>query len=420
MFKIVEFKETNEVELVPGVWVKDGVCHWPPYKGKQLDSAIKHQVTPDHSWIQWEVRVMFITESYEEGRRKLREAEQRSDLQSEAEESGKKKRRKMPSSRLLDATNGASSESEEEAGLQQSDRRLPEAPPISQVKILTPLQTANTGSRSTIPWLKNPPLPLEMMWQPTDALRGEHDLNKNRADLFSSPPPHPEPSKVQKSWIPSEVNQFHQDHAKTWTPPSQLQRTPAEVPQFPQGWANSFTQQQSLQQPPRVWSNQTSSEALIREVLTKQEMILEQQTFILRLLQARQNTQDCEIEEGLLPVHDIEALQNVEVQLSNGEFKERLMNHLSLIGGCDIKDAVWRLMRKTISNSLARNMNWKGLNGKTSFAALRLKDVMIAAVRKNPLMSKATDHDVESVMKRWLQLALDREGGRKRRQKTDS
>ncbi|XP_048871864.1 uncharacterized protein LOC125743188 [Brienomyrus brachyistius] len=227
----------------------------------------------------------------------------------------------MPSSRLLDATNGASSESEEEAGLQQSDRRLPEAPPISQVKILTPLQTANTGSRSTFPWLKNPPLPQEMMWQPTDALRGEHDLNKNRADLFSSPPPPPEPSKVQKSWIPSEVNQFHQDHAKTWTSPSQLQRTPAEVPQFPQGWANSFTQQQS-QQPPRVWSNLTSFEALLREVLTKKSSL--SNTFILRL-QARQNTQDCEIEEGLLPVHDIEALQNVEVQLGNGEFKERLL-----------------------------------------------------------------------------------------------
>lgn len=55
-------------------------------------------------------------------------------------------------------------------------------------------------------------------------------------------------------------------------------------------------------------------------------MILEQQTFILRLLQARQNTQDCAIEEGLLPVHDKEALQNMEVQLDNGEFKEKLVS----------------------------------------------------------------------------------------------
>lgn len=42
----------------------------------------------------------------------------------------------------------------------------------------------------------------------------------------------------------------------------------------------------------------------------------------------------------------------------------------------------------------------------------------LAVVRKNPLTSKASESDVESVMKKWLQLAAYREGGRRRRDRS--
>ena len=38
-----------------------------------------------------------------------------------------------------------------------------------------------------------------------------------------------------------------------------------------------------------------------------------------------------------------------------------------------------------------------------------------AAVRRNPLTANAAEADIEATMKRLLQLASDREGGRKRR-----
>ncbi|XP_064806417.1 uncharacterized protein LOC135523574 isoform X4 [Oncorhynchus masou masou] len=150
---------------------------------------------------------------------------------------------------------------------------------------------------------------------------------------------------------------------------------------------------------------------LIREMLTKQEMILEQQTLILRLLQtAQQNGAEYAIEGGLLPLKDQQSLQRLEIDLQGADFKLKLINHLSLVGGCDVKDVVWRLMRHTISNALAKNMNRK-----ISLGSLRLREVLIAVVRKNPLTSKASESDVESVMKKWLQLAAYREGGRRRR-----
>lgn len=39
----------------------------------------------------------------------------------------------------------------------------------------------------------------------------------------------------------------------------------------------------------------------------------------------------------------------------------------------------------------------------------------LAAVRRNPITGAAAEAEVEKVMKRWLQLAADRDGGRKRR-----
>ncbi|XP_077091506.1 uncharacterized protein LOC143742509 [Siphateles boraxobius] len=156
--------------------------------------------------------------------------------------------------------------------------------------------------------------------------------------------------------------------------------------------------------------------SLIREMLTKQEMILDQQQSILRILNAKQlQDTNSKIEDGLLPVKDFESLKRLEQKLLSPDLKENLINNLGLVGGFDVKDTVWRIMRRTISNELAKIINWKGVNGKISLAALHLKDVVIAAVRKNPLTASAAEMEVEGTMKRWLQLAADRDGGRKRR-----
>ncbi len=38
---------------------------------------------------------------------------------------------------------------------------------------------------------------------------------------------------------------------------------------------------------------------------------------------------------------------------------------------------MWRTMHRTISNDLAKSINWRGVNGKISLAALKIKDVVI-------------------------------------------
>ncbi|XP_024116108.1 uncharacterized protein LOC112137831 [Oryzias melastigma] len=89
---------------------------------------------------------------------------------------------------------------------------------------------------------------------------------------------------------------------------------------------------------------------------------------------------------------------------------------LSVIGGVDIKDSVWRIMKRCLTNALAKQLNWRGVNGKTAFQRLGLKDVISRTVRNNILTKAATDQEIDTFIKRWLHLAGDRDGGRRKRE----
>ncbi|KAG2460013.1 KCNC2 protein, partial [Polypterus senegalus] len=88
---------------------------------------------------------------------------------------------------------------------------------------------------------------------------------------------------------------------------------------------------------------------------------------------------------------------------------------LGIQGGIDVRDTVWRIMRQTLTNSLAKQLNWRGINGKTCFHSLHIKDIVIDAVRRNSVTSRATTQEIEMWIKRWLYLAADRDGGRRAR-----
>lgn len=51
MFYIVEFYETQEVEVVPAAWVADDVCQWPThYRPDELAKAIENEEQPGYTW----------------------------------------------------------------------------------------------------------------------------------------------------------------------------------------------------------------------------------------------------------------------------------------------------------------------------------------------------------------------------------
>lgn len=162
----------------------------------------------------------------------------------------------------------------------------------------------------------------------------------------------------------------------------------------------------------------TDPVVLMHEMLAKQDILLQQQEQIFSLLSTSQlQIPECSLNYKDLPIRDHQVLMGMEARLQDQDYRTKLINHLGLIGGKDIRDTVFRIMKRVFSNTLAMKTNWRGINGKSPFASLKLKDVIIAAVWKNPLTPTASAHEVEKYIKRWLQLAIDREGGRRRRTK---
>ncbi|RXN37564.1 serine arginine repetitive matrix 2-like protein [Labeo rohita] len=102
---------------------------------------------------------------------------------------------------------------------------------------------------------------------------------------------------------------------------------------------------------------------------------------------------------------------------STPELHKQLVNTLALKGGTDVQECVWRIMHGLFTNSLARKVNMRGVNGKIGFLRLQIRDVVIAAVRRNRLTSEATEKEINATIKRWIYLAPDRDGGRKERMK---
>uniref|UniRef100_A0A9J8AGW5 DUF4806 domain-containing protein n=1 Tax=Cyprinus carpio carpio TaxID=630221 RepID=A0A9J8AGW5_CYPCA len=155
---------------------------------------------------------------------------------------------------------------------------------------------------------------------------------------------------------------------------------------------------------------------LLREILTKQEMLLDQQNTIMRILQSthrpRPDVHDGAKFRDRLPVKDVESLQCLEAELKmNPDSKSELITYLGLVGGFDLKDTVWRVLKATFTTPVARGMNWRGVNGKIGVQRLVVKEVIIGAVRQNPLTEKASNKDIEFNIIKWLHLAGDREGG---------
>lgn len=54
------------------------------------------------------------------------------------------------------------------------------------------------------------------------------------------------------------------------------------------------------------------------------------------------------------------------------------VTYFGLAGGLTVKESVWRIMSKLLTNPLAKQINWRGVNGKFGFEQLAIKDVVLS------------------------------------------
>ncbi|XP_025076455.1 uncharacterized protein LOC112553450 [Pomacea canaliculata] len=88
-----------------------------------------------------------------------------------------------------------------------------------------------------------------------------------------------------------------------------------------------------------------------------------------------------------------------------------MMKYLSCIGGENVPALVRSILRRIFSTPLALQYNFTGVKGKKGFLALRVRGVMMDAVRR--VFPQGTELEINNVARKWF--IRDRDGGRHRR-----
>lgn len=117
-----------------------------------------------------------------------------------------------------------------------------------------------------------------------------------------------------------------------------------------------------------------------------------------------------------LPLADLKEFSSLEDKLKDDSpLQTSIINYLSPKGATALKETVYHMLPVLFTNSCSKLINWTGANGKTAFRGSALLKVLLYAVRKNPHSSTYLEVEIERHIKRWFQLAADREGGRQAR-----
>ncbi|KAK9688601.1 protein of unknown function (DUF4806) [Popillia japonica] len=129
-----------------------------------------------------------------------------------------------------------------------------------------------------------------------------------------------------------------------------------------------------------------------------------------------------------LPISNEEELQRVELTCSIREGNEDLAHIMSLAGGDSVNEAVNLMLRKLLTKDISMEYSLKGRQNKRAFYKLRIYKILTDAVRVRVKsathttfdavrvrVKSATDADIHKHVGRWLAVAGDREGGRKKR-----
>ncbi|KAM0727950.1 hypothetical protein ACS0PU_005419 [Formica fusca] len=101
-----------------------------------------------------------------------------------------------------------------------------------------------------------------------------------------------------------------------------------------------------------------------------------------------------------LPILSQEELQLFEEQLGEEIFKNKVVNILKLVGGSNPHVMIRNMLKKVLTNTLARHFSWAGKKAKRNFKDLKLANVIIQAVRT--VHNQITDAEIVSSISKWF------------------
>lgn len=367
VYAVVEFLDDNSVAVVPNNWIiEDGKkCLWPSkFKAPKRTLAVKNAVAPSKEFVALSVRVMYKGD-YNQARKRLTIADLTSDLQTETEDEDNSKRKKRPNPRfVLDDTDDTDDDEDVAVPRRKSPRKS------ASKKAPSPPHPPTIA----------PPIPQSPDYESELLIHRSRKSTPRRLVLSPTTPP--------RSSSPA-------------SPPTAL---------------------------PTLFEQRSNIGSFERKLLMVMEEVKVQVNFNTKLINAVLKKIDtgsstivdqAEIDgelAKLFPIQTQEEVLTFEEKLKEEDMANKMVKFLSPIGGENMKKTVRRLLAFMFSNKLAREVNWVGKGGKLAFSKLKLKDILIRAVRANRLSSDATHSDICNTVKEWFRYSCDREGGRKERE----
>ncbi|KAJ7986769.1 hypothetical protein DPEC_G00331820 [Dallia pectoralis] len=157
----------------------------------------------------------------------------------------------------------------------------------------------------------------------------------------------------------------------------------------------------------------TAVERLLLEQVGELQLKMD---YVIKLLQKNNSVPEENVNLNMLPLLTLQDLENFDDQLrADSTFKKKVITKLSLSGGKNLKETVWRVCTKIFDQNLSTQLNWCGRGQKTGLKSRPIHQVLLSAVLRNPAQPNSTEADVEMTVRNWLRLSRDRNGGRQRR-----
>ncbi|XP_076037729.1 uncharacterized protein LOC143023113 isoform X2 [Oratosquilla oratoria] len=387
MYVIVAFTNNNTVEMVPSGWILGQDETWWP-KSKSLTAItkmIKDRVVPDHTWERHKMRVICAADTYEDGRRKAREAEETDNPVSQGElyllmrledtyEDGRRKAREA------EETDNPVSQGEEELGRGARRIRSRYPPSGDEEEDYVPKakrKLAKAPAIQKMPSVVSVNIP---QFDKFDDAAGVSDILIDTSSL-----------------------------APTSTP---IRVSTAPVSTAPVSSARDVEFLTILMELKHDLEELRAEVRACRAELQK-------------LNKTSRKVDDAELPMQL-PLTSLEEFDVFEGWLNEDKKHQKILeNKLCLIGGFDLRDCVRRMGSSLLSHLLQVKFNWIGTKGwkskddaeaKRGFKSTTLSTVWIGAILRLTCIEGAVQAHVEREIMIYLRNASDRCGGRKRRE----
>ncbi|XP_064477497.1 uncharacterized protein LOC135391255 isoform X1 [Ornithodoros turicata] len=389
MFVIVHFTERDEVEIVPGSWVKGTVCRWPKIPSHKARKMITKGAPIAGPFETYHITVKGVFGTYEEANEKLDVIQYTSDINTDSgTDAGKRKR--YPPQYLEDTV----------AFTTQRKRRQPQPMPalsdsdpdeVIVSSIPDNLAQCNTAKKRQ----QSQPLP----------------------DTSDS-----DPDEVGMPSVPDNFPQCNTARKAKADAPSQGSSCMATQRQYcstTEGAGEMHTGIQGTQQPKTAMDQDGSTFNKVKTEFQKQVLrllhvvrfTLQQHSDVLQAIcnQGVNNAVGQTAPNFLVKAAfaTSEALEEFSKSL-NEERQAQLVDEFSHLGGTDVRHATRSILSYLLTDTVAREYSWLGQKGKRKFSMLKFPPLIFQAVRRDKKLATATKSEVEGAIKSWLRHANER------------